>query len=228
MTRPLRIAIAALVAVIVWQPVQAQESGAPLTDEQVYVMMFVDQGRSYGYQTMMARIQLDTVRAQLARDAAILAQNEELYEKDAIPLIELEIAQLKDAWNRKQLIVAEKSLDYVSAEYAAMAQMARHFGGDPMTVEDLYASFRRGWEAGCDKGPDEVVAMKAWADYAEKALERARQLNSRGSLPLSTVLEREAELEIAWSNYRNREAGLEKCRKLLFPSLEDVMAIGER
>jgi len=228
MTRALRLAIAGLAAMLPWQPALAQETATPLTDEQVYVMMFVDQGRSYGYQTMMARIQVETVKAQLARDAAILAQNEELYGRDAIPLIELEISQLKDAWNRKQLIVAEKSLDYASAEYAAMTQMARHFGGEPMTVEDLYASFRRGWEAGCDKGPDEVVAMKAWADYAEKSLERARQLNSRGNLAMSKVLEHEAQLEIARSNYRNREAGLEKCRAVLFPSLDQIMAVGER
>jgi hypothetical protein len=176
---------------------------------------------------MMARIQLDTIKAQLVRDQKILAQNEELYEKNAIPLIELEISQLKDAWNRKQLIVAEKSLDYVSAEYEAMTQMARFFGGESVTAEELYGTFRRGWDAGCAKGPDEVVAHKAWAAYAEKALERARQLNSRGSMPLSTVLERETELEIARSNYRNRYAGLEKCRKVLFPSLGDIKAVGQ-
>ncbi len=106
--------------------------------------------------------------------------------------------------------------------------MARHFGGESISLEELYANFRRGWEAGCDKGPDEVVAMKAWADYAEKALERARQLNSRGNLALSTVLEREAQLEIARSNHHNREAGLEKCRAVLFPSLDQIMAVDER
>lgn len=226
--RTLRAAmVAALLAALAWQPALSEETGTPISDEQVYVLMFVEQGRSYGYQTMMARIQLDSVNAELQRDQAILEQNEALYEKNAIPLIELQISQLKDAWNRKQLIVAEKSLAYVSAEYAAMTEMAKHFAGIPITVESLYTVFRRGWEAGCDKGPDEVVAMKAWADYLEKSLERARQLHSRGNMPLSTVLEREAELEIARSNYRNREAGLEKCRTVLFPSLEDIQAIRE-
>ena len=104
--------------------------------------------------------------------------------------------------------------------------MAQHFAGVPITVETLYASFRRGWDAGCEKGPDEVVAMAAWAAYAEKSLERARQLHNRGSLPLSTVLEREAQLKIAQSNYQNREARLERCRAVLYPSLEEIMAIG--
>ena len=211
---------------LTFQPASPEESGAPLSTEQLGVLLFVDQGRSFGYQTMMARIQLDTVRAQLERDRKILEQNQELFEKNAIPLIELEISQLKDAWNRKQLIVAEKSLDYVSAEYEAMTQMARFFGGESVTAEELYGTLRRGWDAGCDKGPDEVVAMQAWAAYAEKALERARQLNARGSLPFSTVLAREADLGIAQSNFRNREAGLEKCRTVLFPSLDEILAVG--
>jgi sugar phosphate isomerase/epimerase len=123
--------------------------------------------------------------------------------------------------------VAEKSLDYVSAEFAAMTEMARHFGGEPITVETLYAAFRRGWEAGCDKGPDEVVAMKAWADFAEKSLERARQLYDRGSMPLNALLDREAQLRIARSNAQNRAARLDLCRTALFPSLEEIMAIGK-
>jgi len=224
---PMRVAIVGVLAMIAGNAAVAQDAGTPVTDEQVYVMMFVDQGRSYGYQTMMARIQLDKVQAELERDAAILEENRKLYAKNVIPLIDLEVSQLKDAWNRKQLIVAEKSLDYVSAEYAAMTEMAQHFAGVPISVETLYATFRRGWEAGCEKGPDEVVAMKAWADYAAKSLERARLLNERGSLPLTAVLEHEAQLRIAETNYRNREAGLEKCRTVLFPSLEQIMTIGE-
>ena len=125
------------------------------------------------------------------------------------------------------MIVAEKSLAYVGAEYAAMGQMAQHFAGVRVSVEDVYASFRRGWDAGCEKGPDEVGAMKAWADYIEKSLARARQLNSRGTLSSSAVLEKEADLKIARSNYENREAGLEKCRSVLSPSLEEIMAVGE-
>lgn len=221
----IRAALAGLLLACAVLPARAQEPATPVTNEQVYVLMFVDQGRSYGYQTMMARIQLDTVRAELERDSAILAQNRELYAKHAISLIDLETSQLKDAYNRKQLIVAEKILDYASAEYEAMTVMARHFAGVPVSVETLYGTFRRGWDASCDKGPDEVAAMKAWADYAAKSLERARRLNERGSLSSSEVLTREAQLKIAESNFRNREAGLDKCRTALFPSLEQIKAI---
>jgi hypothetical protein len=204
---------------------RAGDEKTPMNDRQLSVMMFVDYGRSYGYQTMMARIHVDTVKAELERDQKILEQKEELLRKRAIPPIELEVAQLKDAWNRKQLIVAEKSLEYISAEYAAMTQMAQHFGGLDIPVEKLYATFRRGWDAGCEKGPDEVEAMKAWAAFSEKALERARQLNSQGDEPLASVFQKEANLKIAQSNYENRLAGLDKCRKTLFPSLEEILAV---
>ena len=220
-------AAAALVAVGAAQPTHAQDAAAPITSEQLYVLMFVDQGRSYGYQRMLAQIQLETVQAELERDRAILAQNEDLYRKNAIPLIELEISQLKDAWNRKQLVVAEKNLDAIAAQFTAMREMARHFAGVPIPVGTLYEAFRTGWEAGCDKGPDEVVAMQAWAAYAEKSLERARQLHERGSLPLTTLLEREAQLRIARSNAENRQARLDRCRTALFPSLEEIMAVRE-
>ena len=203
----------------------AWAEGTPISSDQLLMLYFTDSGRSFGYQVMMARIQVDTVKANLARVEQVLRQNMDLYARNAIPLIELEVSQLKDAWNRKQLIVAEKSLAYVSAEYEAMSKMAQHFAGEGVSVEDLYAVFLRGWEAGCDKGPDEVVAHKAWAAFAEKALERARQLNERGSVPDSEVLAREADLTIARSNYQNREAGLDRCRKVLFPTLDDVMAL---
>ena len=227
MTRVLRTTVAALLlALVAAHPSPADDAATPLSNEQLSVLMFVDQGRAYGYQTMMARIHLDTVKAELARDRAILQQNEELYQKHAIALIDLEISQLKDAWNRKQLIVAEKSLDFVSAQYEAMRRMAEHFAGAEVSLETLYATFRRGWEAGCDKGPDEVVAMKAWVDYAAKSLERARQLNAEGNAPDSVVLERETQLEIARSNHANRQAGIEKCRTVLFPSLDQIVALG--
>jgi hypothetical protein len=217
--------IALLAIVAVSGPWSSQAEGTPISSDQVLMLYFTDSGRSFGYQVMIARIQIDTVKADLARDEAVLRQNEELYARNAIPLIELQISQLKDAWNRKQLIVAEKNLVYLSAEYEAMSMMARHFAGEAVSVEDLYAIFRRGWDAGCDKGPDEVIAYQAWAAYAEKSLERARQLNERGSLPDSEVLERESQLAIAQSNHQNRRAGLERCRKVLFPSLEDVLAL---
>jgi hypothetical protein len=207
------------------QPAVSQEAEAPITNEQLAVLMFVDQGRAYGFQRMLARIHLDTVQAELDRDRLILEQNEELYERNAIPLIELEVSQLKDAWNRKQLIVAEKSLEAISAQFDAIFEMARHFGGTPVPVETLYGAFRRGWDAGCDKGPDEVVAMQAWAAYAEKSLERTRQLNARGSLSLNALLDREAQLRIARSNFENRQARLDRCRTALFPTLEEIMAI---
>ncbi|NBB70731.1 MAG: hypothetical protein GVY33_10490 [Alphaproteobacteria bacterium] len=61
---------------------------------------------------------------------------------------------------------------------------------------------------------------------AAKSLERARQLNAEGNAPDSVVLEREARLAIARSNHADRQAGLEKCRTVLFPGLDQIMAIG--
>lgn len=203
----------------------AKDDKAPVTDRQLSVMMFVDYGRSYGYQTMMASIQVDAVKAELERDENILKQKEQLFRKKAIPPIELEIAQLKDIWNRKQLIVAEKSLATVAAQYEAMKKMAQHFGGVDLPVADLYATFRRAWDAGCDKGPDEVVAMKAWAEYSTKALQRARELNRQGNEPLASVWAKEAQAKIAQSNYDQRQSRLDRCRSVLFPSLDDILAV---
>jgi hypothetical protein len=216
--------IAVLVALTCAFPTAPRAEGTPLSTDQALMLFFTDSGRSYGYQVMMARIQVDTIKAELARDEALLRRNEELHARNAIALIDLQISQLKDAWNRKQLIVAEKNLVYLSAEYEAMTRLAQHFAGARVAVEELYASFRRGWDAGCDKGPDEVVAYRAWAAYAEKSLERARQLNGRGSLPDSEVLKREAQLAIAQTNFQNRQAGLDRCRQVLFPSLDDVLS----
>jgi hypothetical protein len=215
---------AALAALCLAFPIAPKAEGTRLTNEQALMLYFTDSGRSFGYQVMMARIQIDTLTAEQARDAAILQRNEELHAKNAITLLDLQISQLKDAWNRKQLIVAEKTLVYLAAEYEAMTRLSQHFAGKGGSVEDLYATVRRGWDAGCDKGPDEVAAHRAWAAFAEKSLERARQLNERGSMPDSEVLEREAQLAVAQTNYRNRLAGIDQCRKVLFPSLDDVMA----
>lgn len=226
-----RLAAAVILAALTGQAVAAAEVAAanaavvPLSHAQLSVLMFVDQGRSYGYQVMMARIQLDTVRAEMERDAALLSRNEELYGQKAIPSIELEISRLKDTWNRRQLVVAEKNLIFVSAEYEAMALAAQHFGGGEVAATELYETFRRGWDAGCDKGPDEVEAMKAWVDFAARSLDRARDLHARSIEPYGTVLERETQLAIAQSNYENRRAGLERCRSVLFPSLDDILAI---
>lgn len=217
--------LATVLAVLPAHQTLASDLSAPANDRQLAVMMFVDYGRSYGYQVMMARIHVDTVKAQLERDQQLLRQKEELRRRRTIPPIELEVAQLKDIWNRKQLIVAEKNLAYVSAEYEAMSQMARHFGGVEIPVEKLYATFRRGWDAGCDKGPDEVEAMKAWADYATKAVERSRQLNRQGIESASSLIEKQAQVKIAVSNYENRRAGLDRCRAVLFPSLQDILAV---
>ncbi len=215
--------MAALAALVAGVPVALRAEGTPLTDAQALRLYFADSGRSFGYQVMIARIHVDTVKAELARDAAILTQNEELHARNAVPLIDLQVSQLKDAWNRKQLVVAEKNLEFLGAEYAAMTRLSEHYSGEAVTVEELYAIFRRGWEAGCTKGPDEVVAYQAWAAYVEKSLERARQLNARGSLSDSDVLEREAQLAIATSNYQNRLGGLDRCRTVLFPSLDQVL-----
>lgn len=209
---------------LVAAPVTAQET--PINDKQIAVLMTVDYGRSYGYQTMMARIQLDTDRAELERDRIVLGQKEELFRNNRIPLVEVEIARLKDEWNRRQLVVSEKGLAYVSAEYEAMIQLARHFGGGhPLTVEALYATFRRGWEAGCDKGPDEVAAMKARMNFLAKSLERARQLQAQQNESYASVLEKEMQLKIATADHDHRAAGLDKCRTVLFPSLADILAV---
>ncbi len=123
------------------------------------------------------------------------------------------------------MIVAEKNAEAIGAQFEAVSEIIRYFDGEPVTVQELYSSYRRSWDAGCDKGPDEVVAMEAWAAYAEKSLERARQLNSRGSLSLAVLLEREAELKIARSNAESRAGRLDRCRAVLFPSLEDIQRI---
>lgn len=202
-----------------------QSDQTPVTDRQLAVMLFVDYGRSYGYQAMMAQIQVDTIKAELERDRQILKQNEDLFRKNAVSRTELEIAQLKVTWSEKQLIVAEKNLTAIGAQYEAMKKMAEHFGGVDIPRDELFAVFRRGWEAGCDKGPDEVAAMKAWVDYSRKSLQRARELNRQGSESLTSVLEKEAQLKIAESNYQNREARLDRCRNVLFPSLDDIKAV---
>lgn len=220
---------AALVIVLglAGQPARAQDSGTSVTSEQLFLMLFVDQGRTIGYQRMMAGIQLDTVRAELERDRAILARNQELFEDEAIPRIELEIAQLKDAWNRKQLIVAEKTAETIGAQFAAMTQIARNFAGEAIPAEDIYAAYRQSWDAGCDKGPDEVAAMAAWVAYAETSLARARDLHERGTVPLSTLLEHETQATIARANHDARAARLDRCRAVLFPSLDEIMAVGK-
>ena len=202
-----------------------QGDETPVTDRQLAVMMFVDYGRSHGYQTMLAQIHVDTTKAELERDRQMLTRSEELFQKNAIATGELDIARLKVTWGEKQLIVAEKNLTAIAAQYEAMKKMAEHFAGVQIPRDELYAIFRKGWEAGCDKGPDEVAAMKAWVDYAEKSLQRARELNRQGSEPLASVLEKESQLRIAESNYRNRESRLDRCREVLFPSLDEIKAI---
>ena len=204
---------------------QSQEAAKPVTDRQIAVMMFVDYGRSYGYQTLLASIQIDVVKAQIERDQALLKQKEELFARKAIPRIEVEIARLKDLWNRKQLVVAEKSLSTVSAQYAAMGEMAKHFGGVNVTTDTLYAMFRRAWDAGCDKGPDEVEAMKAWAEFSDKSVERARQLHRAGSESKASLLEKELQQRVARSNYEQRRSRLDRCRAVLFPDIEAIRAV---
>ena len=204
---------------------QSQDAAKPVTDRQVAVMMIVDYGRSYGYQTMLAGVQVDVVKAQIERDQAVLKQKEELYRKKAIPLIDLEIARLKDLWNRKQLVVAEKSLATVAAQYEAMGEMAKHFGGVDVSTDALYGIFRRAWDAGCAKGPDEVEAMKAWAEFAQKTVERARQLNRTGSEPMTSLLEKEMQQKIAQANYEQRASRLDRCKTVLFPELKDIQAV---
>jgi hypothetical protein len=204
---------------------QGLDPGKPVSDRQVAVMMFVDYGRSYGYQAMLAAIQRDVVKAQIERDQALLKQKQELYRKKAIPLIELEIAELRDFWNRKQLVVAEKGLATVTAQYEAMKEMAKHFGGVDVPTDTLYGMFRRAWDAGCAKGPDEVEAMKAWAELTTKTVERARQLYRRGNESMASLLEKEMQQKIAKSNYEQRETRLDRCEAVLFPDLKDILAV---
>ncbi|MCU0720622.1 MAG: hypothetical protein MUC83_13015 [Pirellula sp.] len=202
-----------------------QGDKTPVTDRQLSVMMFVDYGRSYGYQSMLAQIQIDTIKAELERDRQIAAQLEKLLTKDAISQTEFEIAQLKVIWGEKQLKVAEKNLIAIGSQFEAMKKMAKHFAGVEVPRDELYEVFRKGWEAGCDKGPDEVDAMKAWVDFCEKSLQRSRALNQQGSESLTSVLEKEAQLKIAEANYRSRKSRLDMCREILFPSLGDIKSI---
>ncbi|WP_171096798.1 hypothetical protein [Ruegeria sp. HKCCD7255] len=203
------------------------DTGAPVTNDQIFMMIFADQGRSVGFQSMIMAIQLETLKAQVDRDAAILARNLELFDRSAISELELEISQLKDAWNRLQMVVAEKNLTTVAAQVAALQLIGDHFAGKSVPLDDLYAAYLKGWNAGCDKGPAEVRANEAWMAYAEKALMRARELNSRGNLSDATVLQREADLRIARSNYENRDSRLDRCREIFFPSIEEVARQGQ-
>lgn len=226
--RSAMLAAAALCVLVATSTARAQEQdgGKPVSDRQVAVMMFVDYGRSYGYQTMLASIQIDVAKAQIERDRALLKQKEELYRRKAVPLIEVEIARLKDLWNRKQLVVAEKSLATVAAQYEAMREMAKHFGGVDVSTDALYSTFRRAWDAGCEKGPDEVEAMKAWADFSAKSAERARQLHRRGTESLASLLDKQMQQEIARSNYEQRASRLDRCRAVLFPDLREIEDVG--
>jgi hypothetical protein len=197
----------------------------PVTDRQLSVMMFVDYGRTYGYQSMLAQIQIDTIKAELERDRQIAVQMEKLSTKDAISQIEYEIAQLKVIWGEKQLKVAEKNSVAVSSQFEAMKKMAKYFAGVDVPRDELYEVFRMGWEAGCDKGPDEVDAMKAWVDFSEKSLQRSRVLHQQGNESVTSVLEKEAQLKIAETNYQSRKSRLDMCRKILFPSLQEIKSI---
>ena len=64
--------IAVVTAFALALPLSARAEGTPVSNDQLLMLYFTDSGRSFGYQVMMARIQLDTVKAQLARDVALL------------------------------------------------------------------------------------------------------------------------------------------------------------
>lgn len=72
---------------------------------------------------------------------------------------------------------------------------------------------------------DGSVAMQAWTDFCEKSLQRARALNQQGNESLTSVLEKEAQLKIAETNYQSRKSRLNLCREILFPSLEEIKSI---
>jgi len=219
----IRLLVVSLCLAASWPLIATAQTTA--SDRQIAVLMMVDYARSYGYQIMMARIQLERDRAQTERDEQVLKQKQELVRRRVAPPIELEIAQLKDTWNRAQLVVAEKSLEYVQAEYDAMVQLAKHYGGNPTSIENLYAIFKRGWDAGCEKGPVEVSAAKARFDFMEKVVVRAQELHARKNEALTSLLEKQAQLEVARAEYKNRSASVDRCRTLLYPSLGDVQAI---
>jgi hypothetical protein len=124
---------AALVA-LTCAPFAVAAEGTPLTTDQALMLYFTDSGRSFGYQVMIARIQVETVQAEIARDAALLARNEELHRSKSVPLIDLEVARLRDAWNRKHLVVAEKNLEFLMAEYEAMIQPAGRSCGSALNL----------------------------------------------------------------------------------------------
>src|SRR4051794_19737943 len=138
-----RSALVLLASVLpVFTLASARAAEESVNGNQIAVMLLVDYGRSYGYQVMLAKIQIDRDQAQFERDSKLLKQKEELYRRKRIPEIELEIARLKDTWNRAQLVVSTKSLGFVRAEYEAMAQLAKHVGGgERLSAEALYATF---------------------------------------------------------------------------------------
>jgi len=133
----LRAACVALAA-LAGASVSAEEgAGTRVTDSQVFMMMFADQGRSVGYQSMLSAIQLETVQAQLKRDRALLERNLELYDREAISLLDLEIAQLKDAWSQLLLVVARKNLETIAAQVSALTLIGDPFAGKPAELGAL-------------------------------------------------------------------------------------------
>ena len=107
-----------------------------------------------------------------------------------------------------------------------MTEMAKHFGGVDVPIETLYGLFRRAWDAGCAKGPDEVEAMTAWAEFSKASAERARQLHRRGSKSLASLLEKEMQQTLAQAKSEQRESRLDRCQAVLFPELNEIEAVG--
>jgi hypothetical protein len=203
-------------------PAAAQNTAS---DRQIAVLMLAHYARAYGHQVTWANIQLERARARVIRDEQVLKQKQELVRRKADQPIELEIAELTIAWSRAQLAAAEKILANEQAEYDALVQVAKHYGGNPTTTESLYAIFRRGWDSGCQRLPLEVTAAKALVDLIEKTVVRARETHAQKIESLNSMMQREADLGVAKADYEYRAASLDRCRTLLLPSLEDLLAI---
>jgi phospholipase/carboxylesterase len=71
--------------------------------------------------------------------------------------------------------------------------------------------------------------MRAWYDIHPPALDGTRREDEAGlrrsQALVQQLLDREAQRAIAESNLRHRSASLDRCDTVLFPSLQDVLAL---
>ena len=220
-----RIAFIALAATAPPATQALADEAKLLNDRQVFTLMLIDQGRTLARQELLAQIQLDNVRAELERDRTMLQHKEDKFRHKEISQTEIDIARLKDEWNRRQLFVAEKNVAYFSAERAASSRIAGYFSGAQTSTVDLYAEFRRAWEAACEQAPDELAAIKAKRDYLERSVERSRDLFMQKTESYEVLIEKEAILQSTRADYSNRLGRLDQCRSTHYPSLEQILKV---